>query len=173
MQRVASLLACLVTLAPLPAAGQEGLGTTRRDAEVMNYRLSMDKLHQLLEVQRALTAANEKNPEFFTKIDEEAMAAAKANGGPLTVAQKVAILERHPEFQRVVAGAGGNARDWMLTLEAFGSAYVTVHSRDGTLAGPPPTTAAEKANVALLDQNADESERIMEELGKLADEMIE
>jgi hypothetical protein len=169
MRPVTTVLTLLVMLVPLPAAAQR---STRQDEEVMNYRLSMEKLHKLLQVQRALNAANAKDPQLFERIDEEALAAAKKNGGPLTVGQKVAIFERHPEAQRVFASAGGTAREWLLTAEAMGNAAIAVETKKGTLTGPPPTTDAQKANVALLEKNEAEWQKILEELDRLANELV-
>jgi hypothetical protein len=170
MRPVASLLACLIVLAPI-AAAQEGTQRTRQDAEVANYQLSMDKMRKLLEVQRTLTAANQKNPQLFASIDQETEAAVDKNGGPLSASQRVAIVERHPEIKSLFTSAGWTARDWVFTSEAATMAYVRVHSKDGTVSAPPPTTAAEKANVALLERNAAETEKIMQELGRLGEEM--
>jgi hypothetical protein len=165
MQRVASLLACLALLAHAPAAAQ--------DAEVKNYQLSMDKVRKLVEVQRSLNAANEKNPELFAAVNQETEAATDKNGGPLSAKQRIAIVDRHPEFKSLFASAGWNAKDWILTSEAATMAYVRVHSKDGTVSAPPATTAAEKANVALLEQNAAETEKLMQELGELGEEMTD
>jgi hypothetical protein len=165
MQRVASLLACLAMLAHVPAAAQ--------DAEVKNYQLSMDKMRKLVEVQRSLNAANQKNPELFASINAETEAATDKNGGPLSAKQRIAIVDRHPEFKGLFTSAGWNARDWVLTSEAATMAYVRVHSKDGTVSAPPATTAAEKANVALLEKNAEESEKLMQELGQLGEEMTD
>jgi hypothetical protein len=165
MRPVAILLACLALLAQVPAAAQ--------DAEVKNYQLSMDKMRKLVEVQRSLNAANEKNPELFAGIDQETESATDENGGPLSAKQRIAIVDRHPEFKSLFTSAGWNARDWILTSEAATMAYVRVHSKDGTVSAPPATTAVEKANVALLEQNAEETEKLMQELGRLGEEMTD
>ncbi len=172
MRSGASLLALLMTLTPLPAAAQ-GQPSTRQDDEVMNYRLSMEKLRKLVEMQRALNAAEAKNSQVFEKINQESQASEKRHGGSLTVAQKVAIMERYPEAKRAFASVGGSARDWMLTFEAMGNAYVTIAARDGTVTGPPPATDAQKANVALLDANEAEFQKILAELDQLTDELAE
>jgi hypothetical protein len=158
-------LTCLLLLVQWPAAAQ--------DAEVKNYQLSMDKMRKLVEVQRSLNAANEKNPELFAGINQETEAATDKNGGPLSAKQRIAIVERHPEFKSLFTSAGWNARDWVLTSEAATMAYVRVHSKDGTVSAPPATTAVEKANVALLEQNAEETEKLMQELGRLGEEMTD
>jgi hypothetical protein len=73
-------------------------------------------------------------------------------------------MERYQEVQRAFASVGGNARDWLLTFEAMGDAYVTIAAREGTVTGPPPSTEAQKANVALLDANEAEFQKIVAEL---------
>jgi hypothetical protein len=175
MRPLTTLLAFLVTLAPLPAAAQ-GLRSTRQDAELMNYRLSMEKLRKLVEVQRALAAAHAKDPKVFENIDTESQARVKENGGPLTVAQKAAIFDRHPEARRVFTNAGWNFRDWMLTSEAMGNAYVGLEIKKGRIqpeVAAPPATAAQKANVVLLEKNDAEWQKILEELDRLGDELIQ
>jgi hypothetical protein len=172
MRPVATLFTLGMMLAAMPAAAQQGLGTTKPDAELMNYRLSMEKLHKLVDVQRSLNTLNAKNPKVFETIDREYQTAAKKNGGPLTVSQKAAIIERYPEAQRMLSSSGTTPRDWLLTLEAMGDAYIWIETKKGTLRGSPPTTDAQKANVALLEKNQAEFQKIMEELDKLMDEML-
>lgn len=138
----------------------------------MSYRLSMDKLRKLVPMQRALNAAHAKNPQLFEGIDSESLAMSKKNGGGLTVAQKAAIMDRHSEVRGVFSSAGWNARDWMLTYEAMGDAFTAIAAKEGTLTGPPPATAAQKANVALLEANQAEFQKIIEELDQLTDELI-
>jgi hypothetical protein len=173
MRSALTLLIPTMMLALLSPEAQGQGSTTPQDEEVMNYRLSMDKLRKLVEMQRAFNAANAGNPDLFEKMNQESQAAEKKNGGPLTVAKKVAIMERYPEVQRAFAGVGGTARDWMLTFEAMGNAYVTIAAREGTVTGPPPATDAQRANVALLDANEAEFQKILGELDQLTDELTE
>ena len=143
-----------------------------QDKEVMNYRLSMEKLRKLVDVQRSLTAANAKNARLFDVMDGNMRETAKKNGRPLTVAQKAAIMDRNPEAKRVFTRAGWSAREWLLTTETMGDAYLSIEARKGTVSAPPPTTQAQKANVALLEQNRAEFQAIMEELDQLSDELL-
>ena len=165
MRPVAGLIACLAVLAYVPAAAQ--------DTDVKNYQLSMDKVRKLVDVQRSLNAANQKNPELFAAVNQETDAATDKNGGTLLAKQRIAIVERHPEFKGLFTSAGWNARDWILTSEAATMAYVRAHAKDGTVSAPPATTAAEKANVALFEQNAKETDKLMQELGELGEEMTD
>jgi hypothetical protein len=156
MGRVAILLACLAALTYLPAAAQG-------DADVKNYRLSMDKLRKLLEVQRGLASAGEKNPELFAKMNEQTEQAEEQNGGSLTTSQRAGLMDRQPEVKRVLTDAGWNARDYSLTFEATAIAS----------SGAPASTEAEKANVKLLKDNAAESQKILAEFGRLNEEMTD
>src|SRR5262245_25921153 len=106
MHRAASLIFCLALLAHAPAVAQ--------DAAVANYQLSMDKMRKLVEVQRSLNAAIQKNPELFAAVNQETDAATDKNGGPLSATQRIAIVERHPEFKSLFTSAGWTARDWIL-----------------------------------------------------------
>jgi hypothetical protein len=172
MRPVGTLLALLVLLASLAPAAY-GQRSTRQDEEVMNYPLSMEKLRNLVEMQRAFNAANARNPQLFEKMNQESEASEKKHGGSLTVAQKVAIMERYPEVRRAFASVGGSARDWLLTFEAMGNAYVTIAAREGTVTGPPPATDAQRANVALLERNDAEFQKILAELDQLTNELSE
>ena len=154
MRRLVILVACLTTLAYLPAAAQG-------DADARNYRLSMDKLRKLVEVQRDFADARKSNPEVYARMNEETEAAMEQHGGSLTASQRIALMERHPEIEKVLTDAGWNARDYTLTYEA-----ATVAG-----SGAPPSTEAEKANATLLQQNAAQSQKLMQELGRLNEEM--
>ena len=136
MRTAMTALGLLLVFAPLPATAQEP--RAKPDAEVMNYRLSMDKLRKLVELQRAFNAARAKNPQLFEKIDQESQTKEAKDGAPLTVAQKAAILEQYPKVRRAFSSAGGTARDWLLTFEAMGSAFVAVEAKKGTVTGPRP-----------------------------------
>ena len=175
------LLAVVVALSGSPAAAQDPSATpavpsSRRDPEAMNYQLSMEKLRKLVEVQRQLNPVHNRNPAPFDKMDAEVAAAAKKKGAPLTSAERAAIIDRYPEVRRVLTGAGTTTRDWVLTAEAMGDAHVGLEMKKGTLppeAGPPPTTPAQKANVALLEKNQAEWQKILQELERLADELLQ
>jgi hypothetical protein len=149
------------------AAGQS---TSTGDAEVMNYRLSMEKLRRLIPVQRALNALDAKDPQLFEKMNLDKQAGGRKEA--LTVKQKASIMDQYPEVKQAFAGAGTTAREWLLTTEAMGDAYIWIETKKGTLEGPPPTTDAQKANVALLEKNQAEFQKIMQELDQLMDEML-
>jgi hypothetical protein len=166
MPSVTTLLVFVLSLAALPAAAQGG-ATAPRDPELMNYRLSMDKLRRLPEAQRALNAAHAKNPQLFDIMDRERQAMANA-----TVAQRAAMLDRRPDVKNAFTSVGWTARDWLLTTEAMGKAFTAIAAREGTVTAPPPRTDAEKANVALLEKNDAEFKKILEELDQLTDELI-
>lgn len=162
-----ALLTLVLTLVALPVAAQSA---TKEDPEVMNYRLSMEKLRKLVPAQRALNALNAKDPQFSEKIDRETKAAKKK--GRLTVADRAAILDQYGEFKRALAGAGTTPREWLLISGAMGNAYMWIETKKGTLNTPPPSTAAQKANVALLEKNDAQFQKIIEELNELTDEMV-
>ena len=175
------LLALLVALSGSLAAAQNPPATPAvpfsvRDPEAMNYKLSMGKLRKLVEVQRILNEAHNSNPAPFDKMDAEVAAATKKKGAPLSSVEKAAIIDRYPEVRRVLTGAGTTTRDWVLTAEAMGDAHIGLEMKKGELppeAGPPPTTSAQKANVALLEKNQAEWQKILQEFERLADELVE
>jgi hypothetical protein len=162
------MLLPLLLLAPLQAAAQ-GSAASRPDPEVMNYRLSMEKLRKLVPAQRALNELNAKDPQFFEKIDRERQTGKK---GPLTVAEQTKVLERYPAFKRALAGAGTTPREWLLISGAMGDALIAIEVKKGTLTSKaPPPTPAQKANIALLQKNDAEFQKIIEQLDQLTDEM--
>jgi hypothetical protein len=173
------LLGMLAVLAGSPAAAQDPSAlqdpsAPMRDPEAMNYQLSMEKLHKLVEVQRALNALNASDPELFERIDRETAAIAKKKGTSPTVGERVAVLDRNPRVQRVFNEAGGTSRDWMLTGLAMGNAFLALEVKMGRLSpehATSPTTAAQKANLALLENNQAEWQKIQEELERLGDEL--
>lgn len=167
-----TLLVLLLSLMALPVAAQGG-AAARQDAEVMNYRLSMEKLQKLVEVQRALIELNKKDPKLFEMIDQERAAMAK-NGAPLTTAERAAMIDQNPEVKRVLTSKGTTAREWLLTAEAMADAWVAHEINKGELSpesGPPPVTAAQKANLALIENNQAEWQKIQAELERLTDDM--
>jgi hypothetical protein len=168
------LLALVVALCGSSIAAQNPPATPAipaplRDPESINYRLSMEKLRKLVPAQRALNALNAKDPQFFEKIDRERQAGGKKN---LTVAEQAAILDKYGEFKRALAGAGTTPREWLLISGAMGNAYMWIETKKGTLDTPPPSTAAQKANVDLLEKNDAEFQKIIEELNQLTDELV-
>lgn len=187
MRTATTLLGLLVVLTPMPAPAQdlpetaqdlrataEDLMAPMRDPEAMNYQLSMEKLRKLVEVQRGLNALVASDPKLFEGIDSETEARAKKGGAPLTVAERAAVIDRHPQIRRVFSGAGVTSRDWILTSLAMGNAGLALAIKNGELdpeAAPPPETAAQKANLALLEKNQAEWRKILEELERLGEEL--
>ena len=171
MRSVIASLALLLALGPAPARAQQNVGATKPDAEVMNYRLSMEKLRKLVPAQRALNALNARDPQFFEKIDRQIKAPGRK--GPLTVAEQAAILNQYPAFKRALAGAGTTPREWLLTSAAMGNALIAIAVKEGTLTSKAtPPTAAQKVNVALLEKDDAEFQKILEQLDELTDEML-
>lgn len=173
MQSGTALLTALVVLCPAPAASQVPQ-TVPREAEVIDYRLSMEKLRKLVEIQRTLNALHASDPEPFDRMDREYAAMRKKNGAPLTVAQKAAVLDQYPKLREVFTGAQWTSRDWLLTTDAMASAWLALDMKMGRSppeTAPPPTSTAEKANVALLEKNSAEWQKIQQEIQRLGEEL--
>ena len=90
------LLAFILSLAPLPAAAQEGLSRTKQDAELMNYQLSMDKLRKL-------------NGNNFDVLYDKAQLAA--NKEAVSLLERYAKGGRHPDLKVFAARALPAARE--------------------------------------------------------------
>ncbi|HWB40356.1 MAG TPA: hypothetical protein VG500_03805 [Gemmatimonadales bacterium] len=172
MYRSARLALVLGVLAPPTVIAQTD-AVRKTEAEVANYRLSMKKLWQIVEVQRDLNALLVKDPELFELADQENEARIKA-GKPPTLRERATQLESRPPIRAVFAEAGTTPLDWLTATEAMGNAGVSLEIVTGRLdsrSGPPPGTEAEKANVTLLRQNEAEWRKILAELERLGDEI--
>ena len=166
-------LTLLLLLAPVPVPAQ-GFPVATRNQESMNYRLSMEKLRKLVEVQRTLNALNATKPQLFERLDGEVAATSKKKGSSLTATERAVILDRYPDVKRVFSRANWTSRDWVLTGEAMGQAFLAhevMKGRLGPEAAPPPKTAAQKANVALMEKNQAEWRKIQQELERLSEEL--
>ena len=173
MRLTTMFLGLLVMLAPVPAPAQS-VPVVGRDQESMTYQLSMQKLRKLVEVQRKLNTLNTAKPELLESTSAELAAKAKKKGGSLTAKERAAVLDRYPEMKKVFTGSNWTSRDWVLAGEAMGYAFLAHEVKKGRLspqAAPPPKTAVQKANIALLEKNQAEWRKIQEELERLSEEL--
>jgi hypothetical protein len=165
--RVATaLVGILIVLAPSLAA--QDWTALWRDPEVENYQLTMEKIRKFAEVQRAVGALNASDPNALPKIDAEFKAMTKGNKRP-TVAEAAALLDRHTSLRNTLAKPGTTPREWLLTSAAVGNASLQILLRGGSGASSP-RSAVQKANVALLENNQAEWQKIEQELKRLATE---
>jgi hypothetical protein len=151
----------LLVLIALPAAAQDWT-TLWRAPEVENYELSMEKIHKFLDVQRAVIAGG---VEPMAKIDRDFKELTKSNPKP-TIADAAALLERQPTVMSALDKAGLTPREYLLTSAAVTNAGLHLNLRGR---GASPRTAAQKANVALLEKNHAEWKKIEQELVRLAE----
>jgi hypothetical protein len=132
-----------------------------RSPAVENYELTMEKLRKFMEVQRAVGT----DPETMAKVDRDFKELAK-NNPKLTIADSAALLERQPKVVSALGRAGMAPREYMLTLAAVSNAGLQIALRGR---GASPKTAAQKANVALLEKNEAEWKKMEQELARIAE----
>jgi hypothetical protein len=154
-----------LSFATTPASAQYWSGVWR-DPEVENYELSMDKVRKVVDVLRAVTS----DTEAMAKVDRDFKELTKTTPKP-TVADVTALLERHPVARNAISKAGLTARDYLLSSSALTNAGVHMTLRRQSGSGAPPLTAAQKANISLLEKNPAEWQKIEEEFRRIAEAM--
>jgi hypothetical protein len=158
--RIAVLVVGLAVLAPLSAVAQDW-GLIAKDPEAQNYQLTMDKIRKFMEVQRAYTA----NEAEAAKIesDFQQLAASKTK---LTLTEAAALYDRYAGVRSSLSKAGFTTKEWILTSVAVINAMTNTMQKNNpsALAGATP---AQKANVALLETNNEEWQKIQQELIQL------
>jgi hypothetical protein len=169
IRRILAVVVSLVVPAFSPLLAQDW-SALRKDPEVQNYELTMEKIHKLVEVQRGLSSVQASDPEVLPSIDREFKAIQKGNTNP-TVADAAALVDRHANVRNVLSKAGMTSRDWLLTAEAVTNASLEMMLRGRTQGSAvAPATAAQKANVALLEKNQAEWQKLQQELRRLSTE---
>jgi hypothetical protein len=172
---ILSLMLVLV-MTPVRAAAQQPpdvppVPTMPRDAEISSYRLTMHKIRQVIDVQRRLNEVGERHPELVQQIERE----GEANDGDdvrLDKRETAAMLEKYPQLRAVFTQAGISAYEFYTASAALGHAFFALEIKEGSLppeAGSPPETAAEKANLALLESNRAEWEKLKKEMMELGE----
>jgi hypothetical protein len=131
--------------------------------EVENYELTMEKVRTFMAVQRAIAS----DPEAASKIDSE-FKKLSSDKAKVTIADVAPLLDRQPQVRRVLDKTGTTSRDFLLMSGAFVNAGVhyALRERDGAA----PRSAAQQANVALLEKNHVEWKKIEQELVDLANQ---
>jgi hypothetical protein len=159
--QIAVLVVGLAVLAPVSAAAQDW-GLIAKDPEVQNYQLTMDKIRKFMEVQRAYTA----NEAEAAKIESDFKQLAASKAKP-TLTEAAALYDRYPGVQSSLAKEGFSSKEWLLTSIALINA-MTITMQKGNPSALAGATAAQKANVALLEKNNEEWQKIQQELMQLA-----
>lgn len=159
--RIAMLVAGLAVLAPSSAAAQDW-GLIAKDPEAENYQLTMDKIRRFMEVQRAYST----NETEGAKIESDFRQLAASKAKP-TLMEAAALYDRYPGVQSPLSKAGFSSKEWLLTPIAVINA-MTITMQKGNAPALAGATAAQKANVALLEKNNEEWQKIQQELMQLA-----
>jgi hypothetical protein len=159
-------VAVLTVFATTPVFAQYWSGLWR-DPEVENYELTMEKVRKVVDVLRAVTSDAETN----AKIDRDFKELSKAKPKP-TVADVSALIERQPVVRSAISKAGLTTREYLLSSSAVTNAGIhMILARQSQKSGASPLTAAQKANVALLEKHRAEWQKIEEEFTRIAEAM--
>jgi hypothetical protein len=159
-------VALLIALATTPASAQYWSGLWR-DPEVENYELSMEKVRKVVDVLRAVTS----DAKAMAKIDRDFKELTKTKPKP-TVADVSALMERDPVVRNAISKAGLTTREYLLSSSAVANAGLHMTLRSQSQTAGPPLTAAQKANVALLEKHREEWQKIEEEFKRIAEKTI-
>lgn len=161
--RVAGIFAgTLIVVAPSLVAAQDWTSLWK-DPEVVNYELTMDKVRKVVDVLRAVASDAEATAQLARDFKE----LSKAKPKP-TVPDVSALIERQPVARNAISKAGLTTRDYLLSSSAMTNAGLYMTLRRQSQNAAPPQTAAQKANVALLEKNQAEWKKIEQELAQLA-----
>ena len=155
--------AMLVALATTPASAQHWSGFWR-DPEVANYELTMEKVRQAVDVLRAVSS----DAETSAALDREFKELAKTKPKP-TVADVTTLMERQPVVRNAISKAGLTTREYLLSSSAMSNAGLHMTLSRQTQSGAPPQTAAQKANVALLENNRAEWQKLEAEIIRIGE----
>jgi hypothetical protein len=155
-------VALLVASTTSPASAQSWSGLWR-DPEVENYQLTMDKVRKVVDVMRAVAS----DAEAMAKIDRDFRELARTRPKP-TVADVSALVERQPVVRNAISKRGLTTREYLLSSTAVTNAGLHMTLRRQSQNGAPPQTAAQKANVALLEEHRAEWQKIEEEFKRIA-----
>jgi hypothetical protein len=158
---VCAAVAILAALAVTPASAQSWSGLWR-DPEVENYELSMEKVRKVVDVLRAVVS----DDQVMAKIDGDFKELTKTKPKP-TVAEVSALMERQPAVRDAISKAGLTTREYLLSSSAVSNAGLHMTLRRQSQNGAPPQTAAQKANVALLEENKAEWQKLEQEMVRL------
>jgi hypothetical protein len=159
-------VAMLTTLAATPASAQYWSGLWK-DPAVQNYELSMEKVRKVVDVLRAVAT----DAETSAKLDRDFKELVKANPKP-TVAQVTALIDGEPVVRNAIGKTGLTTRDYLLSSTAVSNAGVHMMLRSRGQGETPPLTDAQKANVALLEKNSAEWQKLQQEMIRLGEQAI-
>ena len=157
--RIGRAVACIVVFSTV------SLAAARQDdnAAIMNHRLTMALVKQVVAVDRDLVAALEKDPALQQRV---------AGQNPVGLEASVKVLEGVPEAAAILKKHGITGRDYLLTQIAFATTAFTADMLEQKKlpSVPPgmPTHNLEfwKANAADLKPLEAESKKLRAELQK-------
>lgn len=150
----------IMLLAPLHAEAQDW-SRMFREPEVQNYQLTMDHVRKYVDVQRALL----RDANAVSQLDREFKELQRNKPKP-TLVDVSALVDRQAVVRSAINKTGLTTRDFLLTSWAVANAGI--HLMIKRSKGAEPETAAQKANVALLESNQAEWKKLEQELAQSA-----
>lgn len=166
LRSVLAAAVLLTTLATTPASAQDW-SSLWRDPEVQNYEISMEKVRKTVDILRAVVS----NAEAKTKLDRDFKELTKTKPKP-TIDDVIALIDREPVSRNAIGKTGLTTRDYLLSSSAVSNAGLHMMLRGRGQGEAPPLTAAQKANVALLEKNGAEWQKLQQEIIKLGEQVI-
>src|SRR5688572_202234 len=155
-----------IVFATTPASAQYWSGLWR-DPEVENYELSMDKVRKVVDVLSVVAG----DADAMAKIDGDFKELTKTKPKP-TVADVTALIDRQPVARNAISKAGLTTREYLLSSSAVLNAGLQMTLSRQTQSSTPPQTAAQKANVALLEKNRAEWQKLEQQMAQIAEKLI-
>jgi hypothetical protein len=152
------LAVLLIALVASPAGAQDW-SKLWNDPEVENHQLTMAQLRTFVDVLRVVAA----DPETMATLDREFKTLQQRKPQP-TVADVAALVDQLPAVRNAFAKAKVTARDYLVQSAAVANAAMQLTMRKQ---GVNPRTAAQRANVELLEKNPAEWQKVQEEMAKI------
>jgi hypothetical protein len=160
IRRIAITVVALVLLSA-PRAGAQDWSKLFSDPEVENYQLTIEQVRRYVDLLRIVAS----DPQTMAKLDQDYKELQQRNPKP-TVAEVAAVAERAPAVRAAFAKANVTPREYLLQTAAVSNAAIQLTMRNRGMA---PKTAAQKANVALLEKHQDEWNKLQAEMTRLAE----
>jgi hypothetical protein len=160
--QVAATVAATLIVAVSSLVSAQDWTTLWKDPAVVNYELTMEKVRKVAEVLRTVAS----DAGATAQLDRDFKDLSKTKPKP-TVAEVSALIEQQPAARNAISKAGLTTRDYLLSAAAMTNAAVYMTLRSQSQSAAPPQSAAQTANVSLLEKNQAEWKKIEQELAQI------
>jgi hypothetical protein len=144
--------------APVPdPVGLVPLPEDKAAADLKDYRISLAGLQTWGRAQSAINAATKGHPEIL-----EAMKKTP----PRTLDEMIALMNSQPAIRGALQRSGISAHDYVLTMLAMNQAIEGYQRKASGQTLPPNLPPAVTANIALVEKNLPEIQKILTSITK-------